>query len=597
MLWSSAAGLGHGALLALAFEPFGLWPLALLAPLPLVLAADRCGRGGAAGWRCAVGAAAGVSPWWAWATHWTAAVSTLGYAPLVVYMSLYAGLFVWIGSRLVRRRPGLAAAAWAPVLWVGVEWLRGAVVFDGFPWYFVAHPLIEGPAGLLTWPALAAGAIGVSLLAVLPSAAVVDLLRGRRSASIVAGVVVAAWLGIGVWAHVGWSGSGPGPTQTVRVAVIQTDVPQSARQGWSPRDRVRDWLSMREMMARAAARDPALLVFPEGMFPGGEIDPAAVREQREVDAGWDLRGPDGTAPEGLPAVLGWTAVHDAWMADAERLGIPMLVGGPGRDDPELETGPEGGVRLGAARSYNSVFLIEEGEVVRRYDKLFLTPFGETMPYISAWPWLESRLLGLAARGMELVWSPGDREVVFEIGGVGGVATPICFEATVSGVCRRLVYEDGSRAAGILVNMTNDGWFGRFDAGRLHHLQLARWRCVELGTPMVRSANTGVSALVDRWGRVTDGGGRGDGGGPREAGVVVGAVVPGTGRTAYSVVGDAAGWLCVAGLAAGLVLGLGRGGQTRAGVGEAEPDGSDGLRHEGPRQEAQRHEGAEACEKA
>ena len=570
MLWCVAAGLSHGLLMALSFAPFGVWPLALVAPLPLVLAADRVGRGASKPWRCGVAAALGVSPWWAWATHWTASVSALGFVPLFLYLSVYAGVFVWAGSRLVRARPGLPAVAWAPVLWVGVEWLRGAVVFDGFPWYFAGHPLIDGPAGLLTWPALVFGAVGVGVLAAVPSGAIADVAGGRRRASIAGLAVVVVWVGVGVLAHFGWAEDAR-PGEGVRVAVVQTDVPQSVRQGWAPRDRVLDWLEMREAMFAAAEREPALLVFPEGMFPGGELEPAVVRAQRGVEAGWDLRGPDGESPEGLPPVLGWTAVHDAWMDDAARLGIPMLVGGPGRDAPVLEEGPEGGVRLEAERTYNSVFLIEGGGVVRRYDKMFLTPFGETMPYISAWPWLEDRLMGFAARGMRFIWSTGEREVVFDVDGVGGVVSPICFEATISGVCRRLVYEDGVRAAGVMVNMTNDGWFGVFDAGRLHHMQLARWRSVELGTPMVRAANTGVSAIVDRWGRVTAGAGVDGTGGAREAGLVVGEVTPATGRTAYAVVGDAAGWVCLVGLGVGVGLGLGAGLKRNSGGPRADVD--------------------------
>src|SRR5262249_19106398 len=91
-------------------------------------------------------------------------------------------------------------------------------------------------------------------------------------------------------------------------------------------------------------------------------------------------------------------------------------------------------------------------------------------------------------------------------------TPICFEATKSELCRRLVYEHGARRAALLINVSNDGWFGStqgwrllFTGGRQQHLQAARWRCVELGVPMIRAVNTGISAWIDRTGKVRQAG--------------------------------------------------------------------------------------------
>ena len=83
------------------------------------------------------------------------------------------------------------------------------------------------------------------------------------------------------------------------------------------------------------------------------------------------------------------------------------------------------------------------------------------------------------------------------------ATPICFEATKADLCRRLIIGDGTGRASLFVNLSNDGWFSFWDAGRRQHLQAARWRCVEMGVPMVRAVNTGASVAIDRRGRITN----------------------------------------------------------------------------------------------
>ncbi|MBM4113737.1 MAG: hypothetical protein FJ253_10290, partial [Phycisphaerae bacterium] len=82
-----------------------------------------------------------------------------------------------------------------------------------------------------------------------------------------------------------------------------------------------------------------------------------------------------------------------------------------------------------------------------------------------------------------------------------IVTPICFEDTLPALCRRLVMERGEKAASLIVNLSNDGWFEGDDAGRRAHLLAARWRCVELRVGMVRAANTGISAVVDPAGRI------------------------------------------------------------------------------------------------
>jgi apolipoprotein N-acyltransferase len=132
-------------------------------------------------------------------------------------------------------------------------------------------------------------------------------------------------------------------------------------------------------------------------------------------------------------------------------------------------------------------------------------------------------------------------------------TPICFEGTKPELCRRLVYERGERRASLIINVSNDGWFGKATGwrglvagGRQQHLQAARWRCVELGVPMVRAVNTGISAYVDRTGKIRQAGPDGRDSAVNVEGVMT-ATVPlpdGSTYTVFGRIGNVFGWIIV-----------------------------------------------------
>jgi apolipoprotein N-acyltransferase len=172
-----------------------------------------------------------------------------------------------------------------------------------------------------------------------------------------------------------------------------------------------------------------------------------------------------------------------------------------------------------------------------------------------WPAVQQYLVNLGAAGMSFDLNIGQRETIFELarseeadqGVPVRIVTPICFEATVPGLCRRLVYSKSSarplsRSADIIVNLSNDGWFGEVIGIREHHLQIARWRCVELGVPMVRCVNTGISCVIDPQGRIVD---RINIGGTDKLrdGVMTAKVTlpPREASTLYGRIGDIFGW--------------------------------------------------------
>ena len=522
LLYGVGLGASHALLLWLAFPPIGFGLLGVIAPIPLFLLALQTDRP----WCTGLGVAIGTLPFWAYHHWWVFAVSGAGAPPLIVLQSLWAGLFVAIGAICSKRlRPWQKPVALA-LAWSGVEFFRGRLFFDGYPWFLSAHPLADLP--LAKWASVI-GAYGVGLLVALLGASFAHAAISRSPGWRKAILPLACLL------LLAFGGLLPTPSsdRTARIAVVQTNLPQNNKLAWDLNDRIERFRTWASLSADAGAMQPPpdLIVWPETMFPGATLSPEAITEFERFERSQGRSGSIGT-------------LFVAPLLELQtQIRVPMLLGAIGYDKLAISTEPDGGLRLDRDASYNSAFLVADGTIdPARYDKIFLTPFGETMPYISAFPALERALLDFAAGGMNFDLSAGTVPVRFEVeteeAGTLRIATPICFEATIAHVCRRLVYDDAERQADMLINLTNDGWFGSFDAGRANHLLIARWRAIELGTPIVRAANTGISCVVDPRGRVLKAAA------PRQPAdlLPVEVPLPGGAQTIYARIGDIAGWL-------------------------------------------------------
>ncbi len=510
-----AGGLAFGVMTWAAFATAILWFGAFLAPAGLVLIGERAARDGCRPWALAFGAALGSLPMWLVEHIWVASMTKAGLVPLAVYLSLYSGLFVWAHGRLRRAFRQVPCVLVALGVWGALEYLRGTIAFDGYPWLLAGHPLIEMPA--LSAGARVVGAYGVSMLCVGISASLC-LLMGRRirSALVSGGALSVIWAGLALVPAGGEQGA-------IRVALCQTNLPQSIRGAWDYDDRVE---AMRTLIALSMeARDrigdatPAVVVWPETMYPGFFLDDASL------DA---VRGSEGDGIEGFRRFV---LDHAQAVRELSRaLGVPMIVGFSRFEDLVLRV-EDGRIVWDGSLRYNSAAVVRDGVITDIYDKLLLTPFGEIMPYISNWEWLERLLADLGGNGMPFDLSSGTRDAVLRIDDTIACATPICFEATVPRIVRRLVFDGGMRRAQIIVNLTNDGWFAQSNAGRRLHLLGARWRCVELATPMARAANTGITCVIDRHGRVVEAL-------PTHSeGVLVHDVPLASGTTVYARIGD------------------------------------------------------------
>lgn len=481
-----------GALSALAFalsfplsEDFVAgWPLAFAWPALLALAAWT-----APSWR-ALAACVGIPFLLAFLAHqwWMSAVTALGMPVLVAYLAGWTVLLAF----LVRLLAGTAAAprwpfaAALPVALVAIEFLRGDLVCTGYAWFFAAHPLVEWTE--VAQVASLGGGWLLSGLAALVAGGAVDLAVRRdltRIASPAAALVaLAAAFAFGS-TRIAALDAAP-PAAGPRLVLVQTNLPMSNKIAWSPEAQVEDFRAFArvtvEGVRRARESGPVdAAVWPETMVPGIGLEPESLRTL--VDGGY------------FPSDRFEQALREL----STIVGAPLVVGSPAYLGLRVE-----GQRYAWDRQFNSAYLVGPEGRRARTDKIFLTPFGETMPIISRSDWLEQRLLDLGAHGMTFDLDAADAPSLLRVptaSGDAALGVPICFEITAPWASRRIAFHDGARQAEVLVNISNDGWFDASRAGRRQHLQVAQLRAAELATPVVRAANTGISAEIDAAGRV------------------------------------------------------------------------------------------------
>jgi len=560
------AGLLYAAATYAALPPAGLWPLSIVAALALVFAGCRAGVSGRPS-RAAMFAGLGTLPLWFIEESWLMNVTPVGYPLLAIYLAFFSGLTVYMIATVRASRWKVPMSIAAPLVWVACEMLRAEVILTGYPWYLVAHPLIDDPN--LCLPGRVLGAYFVCLLLVAAVGSLADAAGWtsvpRRVGGIGAAVVSITWLVTSMIGAAGLSGDA-GAQRELNIGVVQTNIPQGQKLSWSMAQQIKDFQRFLELTRALAVGKPSpeRLLWPETMFPGWALNPDALATARTF-------AETNRAQPGSPMRLLTTGYADAIIETQREIDIPMLIGAEAREGARMGQDGAGKPDLTCERRYNSVAIIAKGVLLdERYDKVDLTPFGEVIPWVWRWPFAQRLVLELGAGGMRFDLAFGHAAEAIDVPTSSGstirVATPICFEATRSETCRKLVYgrKDGRRAD-LLVNVSNDGWFGSerwwfftSDARRRQHLLAGRWRCLELGVPMVRAVNTGLSAFVDSRGRVmpiriiSGGGTSGDQLNQTDAAILGSVMISTTpGRsTPYGRIGNVAGWV---GLFGGLAL--------------------------------------------
>jgi apolipoprotein N-acyltransferase len=444
-----------------------------------------------------------------WLTH----VTVAGWFIVCLYLALYPA--VWAGIVFVIATPrhrdpqtpppwlsswrNLSTALLAAAAWVALEHLRGHV-FTGFGWNALGialHaniPLIQtasltGPAGLSFLCVLTA-AIAVATVRRLMLEARGGKIRAHFDFTLTMALVIAAF-GYGIRQF-----GDTGPVTPLRIAAVQPSIPQD--QKWNRAFEESIYRTLARHTEAALALDPDLVLWPEAATPRGFFeDPVA----NEFVKSYAARG-----------------------------GFSLLFGT---------------LILSPAADHNAAVLITGAEAPPQvYPKTHLVMFGEYIPFRHSFP-LFAILVG------DLVpadFDAGSGPVLFRLPEPPLTLAPlICFEDTIGYLAR----DAANQGAQLFVNLTNDGWFKRSAASRQHAAH-AVFRCVENRRPMVRSANTGLTCVIDSLGRVRQTLASADGDTFGEGVLLAEIEVPQNPPvTTYMKVGDLFSLLCLAATVAAL----------------------------------------------
>jgi apolipoprotein N-acyltransferase len=462
-----------GAVSAAAMAPFFISPV-LFVTLPILVWLIDGASGKS---RRALFVRAAGAGWWFGFGYFLLGLFWIGEAFLVeaevfawlmpfAVLLLPAGLALFTGLAAGTARlawpPGIARVLVLAVALALAEWLRGHVL-TGFPWNVLGYAL--------TWPlpmmqsASVLGIYGLTLLCVAifagPIVLIADVAPGAGRERVLARAVALAIVpllmlyGLGAWRL---SNNPTTLLEGARVRIVQASVPQ--RDKWRPekqREIFEDQLALSRRDASGRQDDLAgitHLVWPEAAMPFLPLE----------------------HPEALAAIGSLLPTGTQLLSGALRLKHKPAAG-------------LGGTREG----YNSLMVFgDQGNLEQTYDKIHLVPFGEYLPMQAL---LESIGLEQLTRWRGgFATGPVPRPLL-TIPGLPPVAGLICYEAIFP-----TAIVQGKQRPGLLINVTNDGWFGD-TTGPWQHFHQTRVRAVEEGLPIIRAANNGVSAIVDGQGRV------------------------------------------------------------------------------------------------
>jgi apolipoprotein N-acyltransferase len=443
--------LALGALAALALPPLYVFPLLIIGLTGLLLLID--GRRAplasfSAGW------------WWGFghflvAFYWVAEsllVDAARFAWMIPFIigGLAGGMALFpavaaVATRSLRLKGPAKVIAFA-ALWVIAEWLRGRL-FTGFPWDLAGYTLAFSNA-LIQYAAIG-GIWGLSLLTVAIAGMPAVLWDSpRRSALIACGAAALVALLLFIGGEVRLAGATEETVPHVVLRIVQPNIAETLK--WKPGVEEQNVALHRQLTIAVPGRDNiTAAIWPETAVPY-----LLERNQR-------LR---------------------QWLGQAVPPGA-VLITGAIRGEPT-----EGDLQ----RQYNSVEVLDhDGNLLASYDKFHLVPLGEYVPLRRVFPFINKITPG------EDNFSEGPGPRTLTLQGLPPVGPLVCYEVIFPG---RVV--DPENRPQWLLNLTNDGWFGA-SAGPYQHFTAARLRAVEQGLPLVRVANTGISGLIDPYGRVQE----------------------------------------------------------------------------------------------
>jgi apolipoprotein N-acyltransferase len=473
-------GFVSGVCGALALAPVAFLP-AMIVPMTIAVwlidGAAEANQGPGARMRsAAIRNAFGAGWWWGFG-YFVAGFWWLGAAFLVepqdfvwamplgvIGLPAFLAFFPALGFALARLgwSPGPARVLMLAACLGFSEWLRGHVL-TGFPWN--DYGMAFGNHLVLAQFAAIGGLAGLNVLTVAICAAPALLVDARRKTTklrLPAGLAVAvgAFFALAAFGALRLSAPPPKDLPGVNVRLMQPNVAEDGNFSAAHKDEiVAHYLALSDRATRpdrAGLADVSLLVWPESAFP------FILTED----------------PQALAAIGGALPPNTTLVTGAARVGITAQ---GGREYPAY---------------FNSILAIARGGIILdTYDKVHLVPFGEYLPYESV-----LRHLGLH----HFVHIPGGFAAgvthrLLNLPGLPPVVGLICYEAIFPEEALPPGLPPGTEP-GVIINVTNDAWFGR-TSGPYQHLAQARLLTIEQGLPMLRDANTGISAIIDPYGRI------------------------------------------------------------------------------------------------
>lgn len=470
--------------------PLGWAFLAWVAFVPFVLGCSPRGRAGSQ-----MLAAYLVSAlYWMGNLYWMVPITIIGWVVFSLYTALLWPILV-LGVRWCRIRNVPLFLA-LPVFIVGIEQMQGLFV-GGFLWRLLGHSQYRNITIIQIADIFGAG--GVSFLVAMVNGLVAELIivgvrrQGRRKRPLgtgqlaqiaIVGVALAGMVVYGRW-RIGQSAEfvETGPV----VASLQSCVPQSVKRTFEQETGKKMFEDLMGHSNAAATAGAELVVWPETMVQATLN--AEVLNILNDSHPWKV----------LDKTLGEHSKGRAFVLVGAYGGVPD------------ETGTE------LAERYNSAFLyqLDGSRYDRHYDKIHLVPFGEVLPFKKSLPWLYNILMKFTPYNYDYSLDYGSEYTVFEMSGAGGkthkFAVIICYEDVVPYIGRRFALdEQGRKQVDWLVNISNDGWFVRFEdeSGKVspstelaQHAAICVFRAVENRLGVIRSVNTGISCLIDSLGNI------------------------------------------------------------------------------------------------
>ena len=427
--------------------PVSQWILLLPAFSGLLLLLERTDaprRAFAIGWGFALG-------YFATGLYWIANallidVATFWWMVPFAVLGLPAFLAVFVGAstalwRWLEPGPILGLPLFATT-WSLAELARGHLL-TGFPWNLIGYAWWERPEPLQGMALI--GVYGLGFVTILASAAPVLLLgRGMRG-KLAACCAMLPLLALGAWGHQRLAEAPSEMVPGVRLRLVQPNIAQTIK--LAAEDRITSFERLLALSASPAAQPPTVILWPETAVP--------FLLERELNA-------------------------RAALAELLSPGATAIVGAP-----RVTVAPDG-----KARFFNGMVAIDADDLVRGvYDKHHLVPFGEYVPLRGLLP-IET----VANRDTD--YAAGDGPRTLRVPGAPAFGPLICYEGIFPGAA----IDEADRPDWML-NLTNDAWYGN-SSGPYQHFVIVAGRAIEEGLPMVRVANSGVSGVIDPYGRVT-----------------------------------------------------------------------------------------------